>query len=252
MRPSEPLRPPVSRCGMAGTGAAGTGAAGTGAAGLAGGGLAGAAAAPARDMPDPQPASPDAALRLLMQGNERWVRGRARHPHQSAGRWHQVAGHQEPVATVVSCIDSRVPPELVFDRGLGDLLVIRTGAQTLDELVVLGSVEFGPSSYPSARLIFVLGHDRCGAVTAAISAIQSGRPAPGHIQDVVNALRPAYDVAIRQPGDDLVDTMVRAQTTLTVQRLRSDALLRELIAADGLMIVGGHYDLDTGAVQIVA
>jgi carbonic anhydrase len=221
------------------------------AAAAAAGGLGGAATASAREVPEVFPDTPAAALRLLMQGNERWVRGRPRHPHQSVAWREHVAAHQEPFATVVSCIDSRVPPELVFDRGLSDLFVIRTGAQTLDNMVVLGSIEFGPNAYPSARLIFVLGHERCGAVTAAIPAIQSGQRVPGHIQAVVDALRPAYHIAVRQPGD-LVDNMVRAQTKLAVRRLKEDHLLRELIVSDGLKIVGGRYDLDTGRVQIIA
>jgi carbonic anhydrase len=221
------------------------------AAAVAAGGLTAAATAPASEVPDAYPATPAAALRLLMEGNERWVRGRSRHPDQSVAWREHVAAHQEPFATVVSCIDSRVPPELVFDRGLSDLFVIRTGAQTQDDLVVLGSVEFGPNAYPSARLIFVLGHERCGAVTAAITAIQNGQRAPGHIQAVVNALRPAYDIAVLQPGD-LVDNMVRAQTKLTVHRLKRDPLLRGLIVSDGLKIVGGRYDLDTGRVEIIA
>jgi len=204
-----------------------------------------------REQPEPYPTSPAAALELLMQGNGRWVSGRPRHPHQSIAWRHEVAGHQDPFATVVSCIDLRVPPELVFDRGLGDLFVIHTGAQTLDELVVLGSVEFGPNAYRSARLIVVLGHQRCGAVQAAISAIESGQPAPGHIQAVVNALRPAYHASAGQPGDR-VDNMVRAQTRLTVRRLKKDPLLRKLITTDGLTIVGGHYNLESGAVQIIA
>jgi carbonic anhydrase len=242
----EPAVAPISRRGLL-SAAGSTGIA----AALAGGGLAGAADAWAGDQPGSYPTSQAAALKLLMEGNERWARGRPRHPHQSVAWRHHVAGHQEPFATVVSCIDSRVPPEIVFDRGLGDLFVIRTGAQTLDDLVVLGSVEFGPDGYPSARLIFVLGHARCGAVTAAISAIESGKRAPGHIQAVVDALRPAYHVAVRQPGD-LVDNMIRAQTKLTVQRLKRDPLLRRLIVSDGLRIVGGHYDLDTGVVKIIA
>lgn len=145
----------------------------------------------------------------------------------------------------------RVPPELVFDRGLSDLFVIRTGAQTLDNLVVLGSVEFGPNAYPSARLIFVLGHERCGAVTAAIPA---SRPASEH---PVTSRRwsmpsgPPITSPCGSPGN-LVDNMVRAQTKLAVRRLKEDHLLRELIVRDGLKIVGGRYDLDTGRVQIIA
>lgn len=194
---------------------------------------------------------PKEALRLLMQGNDRWVCGHLEHPHQSVARRHAVAGHQDPFATVVSCIDSRVPPEIVFDRGIGDLFVIRTGAQALDNQVVLGSIEYGPNGYESARLIFVLGHQRCGAVIAAISAIESGKPAPGHIQAVVNALRPAYRVAVGQRGD-LVENMVRAQVRLTVRRLKEDELIAELIAKEGLLVVGGQYDLYSGRVEIIA
>jgi len=186
-----------------------------------------------------------------MEGNQRWVNGQLEHPHQSAGRRHEVAAHQDPLALVFSCIDSRVPPEIIFDRGVGDLFVFRTGAEAMDNQVVLGSVEFGPSGYESSRLIFVLGHERCGAVIAAIAAIQSGQPAPGHIQAVVDALRPAYDVAARLPGD-LVENMVRAQVRLDVAELKADPLIAGLIAGHGLLVVGGRYDLTSGAVEIIA
>ncbi|HXM55693.1 MAG TPA: carbonic anhydrase [Candidatus Dormibacteraeota bacterium] len=195
---------------------------------------------------------PAQALELLMEGNQRWVTGQLEHPHQSVERRLEVAPHQDPFAVVFSCIDSRVPPEIVFDRGVGDLFVIRTGAQALDDLVVLGSIEFGPNGYRSARLIFVLGHEGCGAITAAIQSIQSGVPAPGHIQAVVDALRPAYDVAITQPGDDLVEKMVRAQVVLTVQRLQNDPLIAELIQKEGLKVVGGRYGLASGRVELIA
>ena len=190
------------------------------------------------------------ALQLLVEGNQRWSRGKATHPDQSVQRRLQVAGHQDPFATVISCIDSRVPPEIVFDRGIGDMFTIRTGAQALDEGVVLGSMEFGPSNYSSARLMFVLGHQKCGAIAAAIEVIESGGRAPGHIQAVVDALRPAYNVAKPQPGD-LADNMTRAQTRLTVHKLQQDPLLRELMTTKGLTIVGGHYYLSSGVVEII-
>lgn len=195
--------------------------------------------------------APAEALKLLMEGNQRWVAGRLEHPHQSAARYREVAAHQDPIAAVFSCIDSRDPPEIVFDRGVGDLFVIRTGAQVLDEGVVLGSIEFGPSGYASTRLIFVLGHERCGAVIAAIDAIRSGVPAPGHIEAVVDALRPAYNMAIGLPGD-LVENMVRAQVQLTVDRLRADPLIADLIKHQGLAVVGGRYGLTSGLVEIIA
>jgi carbonic anhydrase len=196
-----------------------------------------------------RPKTGQQALGLLLAGNRRWVTGRVRHPHQSIRRRMSLTQSQSPFAVVFSCIDSRVPPELVFDRGLGDVFVIRTGAQTVDD-VALGSVEFGPEE-TGTPLILVLGHQRCGAVIAAIDVIQNHGHAPGHIQAVVDALRPAYNVAIHQSGD-LVDNMVRAQTKLTVALFKRDPVLAERVHAGELMIVGGRYGLDTGGVEIIA
>jgi carbonic anhydrase len=222
------------------------GLAGLVAVGLAGAGSSGAACA-STDEAAGQAPGPHAALRILMDGNLRWARGRARHPRQSVRQRERLARHQSPFATVISCIDSRVPPELVFDAGLGDFFAIRTGAQTLDTQVVLGSIEFGPVNYPTAKLMVVLGHQDCGAVSAAIKVIEHRGRAPGHIRAVVDALRPAYRLAKPQPGD-LLDNMIRAQTRLTVQRLRRDPVLRKL----DLLIVGGRYDMDSGLVEIIA
>lgn len=191
------------------------------------------------------------ALKTLLEGNERWMRGELAHPRQTVERRLEVADHQEPFAVIFSCIDSRVPPEIIFDCGLGDLFVIRTGGEALDDMVVLGSPEFGPSGYASARLILVLGHQRCGAITAAIESIQTGVSAPGHITAIVDALRPAYEAAVTQPGD-LVENMVRAQVQLTVAALRSDPLLAQLVSDDGLLIAGARYDLESGAVDLIA
>jgi carbonic anhydrase len=196
------------------------------------------------------PVTPTAAeaLALLMAGNSRWVRGRLAHPDQSVRRRLEVTASQAPFATVFSCIDSRVPPEVVFDRGIGDLAVIRTGAQVLDEGIVLGCVEFA-RDHLGTPLILVMGHQRCGAVKAAIGAIESGGTAPGHIGAIVDGLRPAYDAAKPQSGD-LLDNMVRAQTTLTVARLKSDPLLIEFIDKGELDVRGAYYSLDTGAVSL--
>jgi carbonic anhydrase len=194
--------------------------------------------------------SPRQALKLLLDGNRRWVTGKVTHPHQSVARRRALRHVQHPFATVFSCIDSRVPPELAFDRGIGDLAVIRTGAHVLDAGVVFGSVEFTPD-HLHTPLILVMGHQRCGAVEAAIHTIQSGGKAPGHIQAIVDALRPAYHVAVKQPGD-LLDNMVRAQTRLTVKRVRRDPLISEFIMRGELAVVGGYYSLDSGAVSIIA
>ena len=194
---------------------------------------------------------PREALQTLLDGNGRWVRGELEHPRQTVERRREVASHQEPFAVVFSCIDSRVPPELIFDCGLGDLFVVRTGGEALDDMAVLSSLEFGPGGYTSARLIMVLGHQRCGAIIAAIESIQTGVLAPGHLTAVVEALRPAYDLAAGHPGD-LVENMVRAQVRLTVDALKGDPLLAKLAAEVGLVIIGARYDLDSGEVELIA
>jgi carbonic anhydrase len=193
---------------------------------------------------------PNQALQLLMAGNRRWVRGRLAHPNLSVARRRALRHEQNPFATVFSCIDSRVPPEVVFDRGIGDLAVVRTGAHIIDASVVLGSVEFAPD-HLATPLILVMGHQRCGAVKAAIETIQTGGTAPGHIQSVVDALRPAYAVAIRQRGN-LLDNMVRAQTKLAVIALRAAPVIKSLISQGKLRVIGGYYSLDTGRVSIIA
>jgi carbonic anhydrase len=127
--------------------------------------------------------------------------------------------------------------------------VVRTGAQTAGD-VALGSVEYGPLEHGTA-LIFVLGHQGCGAVQAAIESIRHNTTAPAHIAAVADALRPAYAVASKQSGD-IVDNMVRAQTKLTVAQLRREPTLAARVSAGKLMIVGGHYSLGTGRVQVIA
>jgi carbonic anhydrase len=194
--------------------------------------------------------APDQALQMLLNGNQRWVTGTLEHPHQSIARREELRHAQHPFATVFSCVDSRVPPEIVFDTGIGDLAVTRTGAQVLDAGIVLGTIEF-TAGHLHTPLILVMGHQRCGAVKAAIQTIESGGTAPGHIRAVVDALRPAYHAALDEPGDQL-DNTIRAQTKLTVERLCRDRLLKELIQRRELAIAGAYYSLDTGAVSIIA
>ncbi|HET9078931.1 MAG TPA: carbonic anhydrase [Trebonia sp.] len=118
---------------------------------------------------------PGQAWARLEAGNRHWADGRLEHPNQDAGRRSEVAQRQDPFAVIVSCIDSRVPPETVFDQGVGDLFAVRTGAQAIDGLVT-ASIEYGPLEN-GTPLIVVMGHERCGAVTAAVHAIQAAGPA---------------------------------------------------------------------------
>jgi len=196
--------------------------------------------------------TPDQALARLRAGNANWVADRATHPDASAARRSELAGHQDPFAVVFSCIDSRVPPELVFDQGLGDLMVVRTAAHT-DDALVAGSLEYGPAEL-GVPLLLVLGHQRCGAVTAAVKSFRDGERLPGHLADIARDLRRPYEEAraLGTPADQLVEATVRAQTRQTVARLKADRLLRPLVAGGRLRVAGGYYSLDTGAVEFTA
>ena len=149
----------------------------------------------------------------------------------------------------VGCADSRVSPELLFDQGLGDIFDNRVAGNIVDELL-LGSVEFAVEEFHSP-LIVVLGHERCGAITATIDAIGTGGAAPGHIGVIVDALRPIVEPVLDRPGDP-VENAVRANVRAQAARLvRDSELIAGHVAAGELRIVGARYDLDTGRVILV-
>ncbi|MEU6064901.1 carbonic anhydrase [Streptomyces sp. NPDC047082] len=176
--------------------------------------------------------------------------GDLQHPDRDPNRRQFVAQEQQPFGAILSCIDSRVPPELLFDTGLGDLYVMRTAGETADP-VVTGSVEYGPMT-SGTPLIVVLGHQRCGAVKAAYKSLHDGKPLPGNLQAIVKALQPAYDQAAREGGTDPVETMARAQVKLTATKLRSNQDLAPLVAQGALAVVGAYYSLDTGKVEVLS
>ncbi|MFE7312337.1 carbonic anhydrase [Streptomyces sp. NPDC057555] len=184
-----------------------------------------------------------------MEGNRRWVSGDLHHPDRDPNRRQLVAQEQEPFGAILSCIDSRVPPELLFDTGLGNLYVMRTGGATVDP-VVTGSVEYGPMT-SGTPLVVVLGHQRCGAVKAAYESLREGKPLPGNLQAIAKALQPAYAQAHRGGGADPVDTMARAQVTLTATDLRANKDLAPLVKKGTLAVVGAYYSLDTGKVEVL-
>ncbi|MFF2957763.1 carbonic anhydrase [Streptomyces sp. NPDC057963] len=200
--------------------------------------------------PEARPATPAEALTRLMDGNKRWVSGDLRHPDRDPNRREFVAQKQEPFGAVLSCIDSRVPPELLFDTGLGDLYVMRTGGEAVGP-VVTGSVEYGPMT-SGTPLVVVLGHQRCGAVGAAYKSLRDGKPLPGNLEAIAKALRPAYERAVREGGADPVETMARAQVELTAADLRSNHDLAPLVGKGALAVVGAYYYLDSGKVDVLA
>ncbi|TMR29876.1 carbonic anhydrase [Nonomuraea zeae] len=184
-----------------------------------------------------------------MAGNRRWVTNALQHPDRDPTRRELLASSQQPYGAVLSCIDSRVPPELVFDTGLGDLFVMRSGGVAVGP-VITGSVEYGPMT-SGTPLIVVLGHQRCGAVSAAYDALREGKPLPGNLRAIEEALRPAYEQTVRQGGADPKETMTRAQVQLTASALRGNRDLAPLVSKGSLAVVGAYYSLDTGRVEIL-
>ncbi|WP_103508119.1 carbonic anhydrase, partial [Streptomyces sp. SM13] len=179
--------------------------------------------------------------------NRRWRTLHQRHPHEAAGVRTTLVSGQSPFALILGCIDSRVPPELVFDQGLGDLMTVRSAGEVLDE-AVLGSIAYGVLEL-GIPLVVVLGHQSCGAVAAAVHAEETGERLPAHIQYVADQIRPA--IVRGQHGDARVDATVSAQVRLVRSRLAREADLAAKVAAGELAIVGARYELSTQLVHRV-
>jgi carbonic anhydrase len=192
------------------------------------------------------------ALADLLSGNERFVKGEPVHGH-NVGAADAQSGGQQPYATVLGCIDSRVPLEAVFDQNFGSICVVRSGAHVLDQAVI-GSVEFAVSAL-AVPLVMVLGHERCGAIAATVDALRTGRYPSGSLGYLVEQIAPAVvEVGIDDPQ---VHTLaLRRHVARTVSRLSAvqrllDATSTDTEAAHRIQIVGAVYDLDTGLVQLL-
>ncbi|MSU60909.1 MAG: carbonic anhydrase [Pedosphaera sp.] len=195
--------------------------------------------------PTEHSASSSELFTKLMEGNKRYLANGATHPNQSTARRIEVSIAQKPFAIILACADSRVSPEIIFDQGLGDLFVVRVAGNVVDNHV-LGSLEYAAEHFGTG-LIVVLGHERCGAVTAALA----GGHAPGHIGSIIEALKPAVD-RISGKGGDAVDRAIDENVKIVVQALRAtEPILKEKVVAHHLEIVGARYDLDTGVVTSV-
>jgi len=181
-------------------------------------------------------------LRELKAGNDHHVSKRYQHPHQTAGRQRELAATQHPHATILSCADSRVVPEIIFDQGLGDLFDVRVAGNVASD-IELASIEYA-AAHLHAPLVVIMGHQKCGAVTAAA---ESGE-AEGHLPSLLALIRPAIDSAKGQPGD-LIDNAVRLNVENVVRQVRGSApVLAGLVDRGALMVVGAVYSLDTGKV----
>lgn len=204
--------------------------------------------APAADPthPDQPSVAPAEAISKLKEGNGRYTSGSLQHPGQTTERRTELANVQHPFAVIVSCSDSRVPPEIVFDQGLGDLFICRVAGNIVNN-ENLGSIEYAVDHLGS-RLILVLGHQRCGAVEAAKQTIAAKSKAPGHIESLVTAIKPAV---VATAKDDL-DTTIKANVKDVVDTLRSSTpILKAKVDSGQVQVIGGYYSLDTGAVTFL-
>lgn len=190
--------------------------------------------------------TPDEALAKLMEGNQRFVSNRRLNPNQDSARMTQVATEQAPFAAILSCADSRVIPELVFDQGIGDLFVVRV-AGNIAITEDIASEEFAVGVL-GAPLLVVLGHERCGAVQAAL---ETGTELPGVIESLVYAIRPAVEASAGKPGDQLTNA-IKENVRLQVKHLQTSSIIANAVAQGKLKVVGAYYDLDTGEVSLVS
>ncbi|MBU6229393.1 MAG: carbonic anhydrase [Cyanobacteria bacterium REEB459] len=204
----------------------------------------GAAAIAAALTPDRADLTPSQALEKLLDGNQRFVHRQRQNPHQDLSRLSQVAQTQTPFAAILSCADSRVIPEIIFDQGIGDLFVVR-GAGNLATRQGIASQEFG-TLVLGARVLMVLGHSRCGAVKAALSGVAL----PGQIDSLVEAIKPAVDDSANQTGDRL-DNAIKMNVQRQVKKLAMSPVLGRLVEQGQLQLVAGYYNLDTGKVSVL-
>ena len=213
-------------------------------------GAAFAADPPAPGAAPPQNAiAPADALKRLMDGNARYAANTLNERDFSAGRAARVQG-QYPIAQILSCSDSRVSPELAFDQGPGDLFVMRVAGNVVSN-DLLASLEYG-AQFLGAPLIMVLGHSGCGAVDAAIKVLKDKVVLPGHLPELIRAIKPAVTAAEKTKTGNLLDNAVAENVRRQVARLKSQPpIVQKLYAGKKIDIVGAVYDLASGKVTVI-
>ena len=195
----------------------------------------------------------DQALATLKEGNAKFLTDSPLRAVQGRERRLEIARGQTPFAVLVSCSDSRVPPEVLFGRGLGELFIVRNAGNTVDT-VAQGSIEYAVAVL-GVPLIVVMGHERCGAVEAALSVVEKNTVFPGSLNQMIEPILPAALMARSSgaKGDELLDAAVRENVRRVVGRLRSSApVLLDSIRTGKVKVVGARYDLDDGQVEFFA
>ncbi len=187
----------------------------------------------------------DEALKKLITGNKRFAERNMQHPNQTEERQNEIISGQKPFAIILSCSDSRIPPEIVFDQGLGDLFVIRVAGNILDD-IIKGSIEYAVD-HLKVKLVMVLGHSNCGALKAAIA----GGKVSMNISHIIDSLLPSVTKA-RELKGDIHENATKLNILRAVEKLMaSPPVLDTLVEKGQVKIVGAYYDLETGLVEIL-
>ncbi len=199
----------------------------------------------------PRPVDADEALERLKEGNRRFASGKVRHAHQAASWREHLKSSQHPFATILACSDSRVPPELVFDQGFGDLFVVRVAGNVVASDVV-GSLQYA-IRHLKTSLVVVMGHESCGAVTAAVQALQGRDDEPRFISDLLKAIEPGLrDLPAGLKGDDRIHAAVEANVRWSMRQLSGVPEGKLALDEKRASLVGAVYELDKGAVRFLA
>jgi carbonic anhydrase len=207
-------------------------------------------AAPAIPTETPRPVitDPEVALNQLMEGNQRFVNAQMQRPRQDPQHRLRLSQGQQPFAVILTCSDSRLPPELLFDQGLGDLFVVRVAGNIVDA-VLLGSVEYAVG-HLGTPLVMVIGHESCGAVEATLESIQHHTTPHGDVAALVTAITPAVPVALQRPGD-LLENTIRANADLSRDAITKSPELTGPLSSGQLKAVSAYYSLDDGKVSVM-
>ncbi|AFZ14536.1 carbonic anhydrase [Crinalium epipsammum PCC 9333] len=189
--------------------------------------------------------TPDEALERLMEGNQRFISGKSNRPHQTLKDLQSVSASQKPFAAILSCADSRVPSEILFDRGFGDLFICRVAGNvaTPEEI---GSLEFG-TLVLGAKVLLVMGHKNCGAVDATIKGAQ----VPGQIASLLDAIKPALAKLDPKKAAQL-EAGIKANVVYQVAKLQESPVISKLVNDGQLKIVGAYFDFDSGKISWVS
>lgn len=194
--------------------------------------------------------TPALAWRRLREGNERFISGETSHPNQDASRRSSLVENQHPFAVIFGCSDSRLAAEIIFDVGLGDVFVVRTAGQVIDD-AVLGSLEYsiGVLGVP---LIVVLGHDSCGAVSATKAAVETGQMPAGFIRDLVERITPSVLTSLRNDQHEVNDMVVEHVKQTSQRLVDSSRVISDAIGDGRAAVIGLSYSLAEGGANVVS